>query len=26
VKAFNVRGYVYYEELSSETEFVFVKE
>ncbi len=26
VKAFNVRGYVYHEELSSETEFVFVKE
>ena len=26
VKAFNVRGYVYNEELSSETEFVFVKE
>ena len=25
VKAFNVRGYVYDEELSSETEFVFVK-
>ena len=26
VKAYNVRGYVYNEELSSETEFVFVKE
>ncbi len=26
VKTFNVRGYVYDEELSSETEFVFVKE
>ena len=26
VKAYNVRGYIYNEELSSETEFVFVKE
>ena len=25
VKAYNVRGYVFNEELSSETEFVFVK-